>query len=69
MSMVCELTRKEAEVLGYVASGKTREQTAAMMNISLDGVKMHLRRIYEKWDAENITHAVAIAVHEGLCTP
>ena len=35
MSMVCELTRKEAEVIGYVASGKTREQAAAIMKTSL----------------------------------
>ena len=69
MTMEHTLTRRESEVMQLAAEGFTRAEIADVMGISVDGVKQHLKRIYNRWTANNITHAVAIAVHEGICTP
>lgn len=68
-TMTHKLTQREFQVMQLASEGFTRAEIAEMMGISIDGVKQHLRRIYNRWTANNITHAVAIAVHEGICTP
>ena len=67
--MINPLTRREAEVIEHAARGMTRAESADRMGISTEGVKQHLRHISNKWGTYNITHSVAIAVREGICTP
>ena len=60
------LTLREADILSWMAVGKTREQAARLMRISDHTAKDHLRRACRRLGASNTTHAVAIAVSRGL---
>lgn len=54
------LTRRESEVLGWVAMGKTNQDIAAILAISPRTVKKHLEHIYEKLGVETRTAAAAV---------
>lgn len=62
------LSERELEVLRLVASGLTNKEVAASMYLSAETVKAHLETIYRKLDATDRTHAVAVALREGLLT-
>jgi DNA-binding CsgD family transcriptional regulator len=51
------LTDREAEVLGWVARGKSNDDTAAILNICSQTVKKHLERIYATLNVANRTEA------------
>jgi DNA-binding CsgD family transcriptional regulator len=53
------LTAREAEVLGWVARGRTNAEIAAELFISPLTVRTHLERIFEKLDVRTRTAAVA----------
>jgi DNA-binding NarL/FixJ family response regulator len=53
-------------VLRLVASGLTNKEVAARLYLSVETVKAHLETIYRKLDASDRTHAVAVALREGL---
>ena len=57
------LTRREEDVLSWVAQGKTNIETARILKISPGTVKVHLERIYQKLGVENRT-AAAVLVNE-----
>ena len=57
----CELT-----VLERVAEGRRNREIAALLNISEETVKGHVKHIMEKLDAHDRTQAVAIAVRRGI---
>lgn len=63
------LTPRELRILGMVCDGEINREIAIKLQVSADGVKYHLRNIYEKLGVNRRTHAVAIAVHERLITP
>jgi DNA-binding CsgD family transcriptional regulator len=52
------LTRREAEVLGWIAQGKTSPEIAALYGISTRTVQKHLEHIYQKLSVETRTAAV-----------
>jgi DNA-binding CsgD family transcriptional regulator len=52
------LTAREAEVLRWVAAGKSDAQVSAILRISARTVQKHLQNIYEKLGVENRTAAV-----------
>lgn len=60
------LTPREAEVLLWVAQGKTNADVAAILGMSDKTVKIHLSHIYEKLGVESRTAAALEAV-ERLC--
>jgi DNA-binding NarL/FixJ family response regulator len=60
------LSERELEVLRLVASGLTNKEVAARLYLSVETVKAHLETIYRKLDASDRTHAVAVALREGL---
>lgn len=62
----CGLTDREAEVLGWVAQGKSNDDTAAILNVSSQTVKKHLERIYSALGVTNRTEA-ALKAHDILC--
>ena len=47
------LTRRENEVLRFLAKGCTRRQIAKKLFISDETVKMHIKNIYKKLKAKN----------------
>jgi DNA-binding NarL/FixJ family response regulator len=56
------LTPREAEVLFWVARGKTNDEIATVLGIGLTTVKKHLESIYAKLGVENRTTAAAMAL-------
>lgn len=55
------LSRREAEVLRWVAGGKGSQAIAAILGLSVRTVHTHLQRIYEKLGVESRTAAAARA--------
>jgi DNA-binding CsgD family transcriptional regulator len=56
------LTRREAQVLFWVAQGKTDKEVAALLYVSPLTVKKHLEHVYEKLGVKSRTEAVALAL-------
>jgi DNA-binding CsgD family transcriptional regulator len=56
------LTRREAEILSWVAEGKTNCEIGVILSISDRTVGKHLERIYQKLGVENRTAAAARAL-------
>ncbi len=59
------LTNREAEVLGWVAQGKSNDDTAAILKMCSQTVKKHLERIYAALGVTNRTEA-ALKAHDML---
>lgn len=61
------LTKREAEVLFWVAKDKTNPEIAALLSCSIGTVKTHLEHIYEKFGIQTRMAAVMYAIeHLGL---
>ncbi|WP_026438983.1 helix-turn-helix domain-containing protein [Acidocella facilis] len=56
------LTRRETEVLPWLACGKSNRDIAQSLNVSDRTVNKHLEQIYPKLGVETRTSAVAIAI-------
>ncbi len=64
--MVEPLTRRELEVLGMLAAGKSNQAIAGGLVVTLDTVKKHVSHLLDKLGAANRTEAVARARELGL---
>lgn len=60
------LTKREIEILGLVASGRSNPEIASELFISRHTVVSHLKNIFEKIDVENRTQATAYAVENDM---
>jgi DNA-binding NarL/FixJ family response regulator len=60
------LTRREAEVLGLVATGMTNRQVARRLGLSEKTVSRHLEHIFTKLEVGSRAAATAFAVEHGL---
>lgn len=60
------VTAAELRVLVAIKTGKTNEQIARDLNISLNTVKTHIAHLFRKLDASNRTSALARAQTQGL---
>jgi two-component system NarL family response regulator len=60
------LTRREAEVLGYLVSGLSNKGIAAKLELAVGTIKTHVKSILEKLDARSRTQAAAIAQRRGI---
>jgi DNA-binding CsgD family transcriptional regulator len=56
------LTRREAEVLRWVAEGKTNQEVATILNLSSLTVRTHLEHIFRKLGVETRTAAAVRAL-------
>jgi DNA-binding NarL/FixJ family response regulator len=56
------LTPREAEVLFWVARGKTNDEIATVLGIGRTTVKKHLESVFAKLGVENRTTAAAVAL-------
>jgi DNA-binding NarL/FixJ family response regulator len=61
-----EFSKREQQVLGLMASGKTNKDIGSTLFISESTVKFHVHAILIKLDAGNRTEAVSIANQLGL---
>ncbi len=60
------ITAREIEVLTLVAKGQRNKEIAYALSISEETVKMHVKSILLKLDANDRTHAVTIAIRRGI---
>ena len=61
-----KLTLREKEILELVAKGYRNKEIADKLFISLDGVKKHIYRTYQKLDIKNRVELVNLAKEQGL---
>lgn len=63
------LTDRERECLVWACRGKTRGDTADILNISDRTVEFHFQNAMRKLRVHNKFHAIAMAIHMGLIVP
>jgi DNA-binding NarL/FixJ family response regulator len=63
------LTPREVEVLRLVAEGRTNQEIADQLTLSIKTVQTHRANVMEKLDLRDITHLVRFAVRHGLIAP
>ncbi|HEU5292926.1 MAG TPA: response regulator transcription factor [Cyclobacteriaceae bacterium] len=61
-----ELTKREYEILGLVASGKTNKELAEMLFISVKTVETHKTNILEKLGLRNTTELIKYAIKNNI---
>ncbi len=64
-----ELTEREIQVLKKMAEGKSYSMIANELFLSIDGVRYHIRHIYEKLHVHSRGEAVAKGFTSGLIFP
>ena len=64
--MMPDLTAREHETLEMMAAGSRNSEIADKFGISVDGVKMHVKHILEKFNVADRTAAVAEALRRGF---
>jgi len=60
------LSKREKEILKYLVEGSSYKMIADKCSISLETVKTHIKRMYEKLHVASMTEAVAKAIYEKL---
>ena len=60
-----KLTRREAEVLHWVALGKTNVEVGSVLQMSPRTVNKHLEHIFQKLSVETRTAATTVAINKG----
>jgi DNA-binding NarL/FixJ family response regulator len=59
-------SQRELEVLELISEGYSNKQIANKLWLSVETVKSHVGALLKKLGANSRTHAVAIALREGL---
>jgi DNA-binding NarL/FixJ family response regulator len=60
------LSAKETSILQLLVSGYSYKMIAAELNLSLDTVRFHIKKIYDKLHVHSATEAVSIAIKKKL---
>ena len=66
---ITSLSRRENEVLGLLADGKTNKEIASVLYISPKTVHNHISHIFAKLDVGNRTEAAKYAIEMGIREP
>ena len=61
-----QLTAREKETLSALSQGNSYKMIAAQFEISIDTVRTHIKKIYEKLQVHSQTEAVSKAINEKL---
>jgi DNA-binding NarL/FixJ family response regulator len=61
-----QLTGREKETLQLLAKGNSFKMIAAELGISIDTVRTHIKRIYDKLHVRSQIEAVSKAINERL---
>jgi len=67
-TIISPLTKRETEILNYVAQGYLNKQIAAELEISEQTIKNHVTSILRKLNANARTEAVVLALKQGILT-
>ncbi len=68
-SPIISLSKREKEVLTWIAAGKSKSVVADILEISDDSVKTYVNRVFCKLQVNSIQLAVVKAISMGLITP
>jgi DNA-binding NarL/FixJ family response regulator len=60
------LTTKETSILQFLVNGYSYKMIAAELQISIDTVRFHIKKIYDKLHVHSGTEAVSKAIRDGL---
>jgi DNA-binding CsgD family transcriptional regulator len=60
------LTKREKEILQSLVNGNSYKMIAAEQDITIDTVKSHLKKIYQKLQVHSQTEAVAKAIKNRI---
>ena len=60
------LTEREGEILKALVNGFSYKMIAAQLNLTLDGVRFHIKKVYEKLHVHSATEAVSKAIKDKL---
>ncbi|MCD8563305.1 MAG: LuxR family transcriptional regulator [Alphaproteobacteria bacterium] len=60
------VTERERDILHWLGAGKSVGDIATIVNLSEDGVKYHLNKIYKKFNTNNRYTTVVKALYSGL---
>jgi two-component system response regulator DegU len=63
------LTKRETQILTYVAEGNTNKEIARILSISEQTIKNHVSAILRKLNANDRAHAVTLALQSGWISP
>lgn len=63
---VYQLTTREKEILTALSGGNSYKLIASQFEISIDTVRTHIKKIYEKLQVHSQTEAVSKAINEKL---
>lgn len=63
------LSEREIEVLSLIAAGKSNKVLAALLSITEETAKTHVRSILAKLGANDRTHAVTLGLQRGILPP
>lgn len=61
-----ELTPREVEILGLIATGKSNKEIGALISTTEGTVKIHVTHIFRKLGVKDRTQATTLAVKKGL---
>ncbi len=64
-NVVAVLTKREQQILKYIADGNTNKQIANTLTISEQTIKNHVSAILRKLNANDRAHAVVLAIRNG----
>jgi DNA-binding CsgD family transcriptional regulator len=65
-AMLGEVTQTDCRLLADAAAGLTIAESATKRGMTIDLVKSRRRLLMVKLDTRNMTHAIAVAIYEGL---
>ncbi|HEY9850322.1 MAG TPA: response regulator transcription factor [Leptolyngbyaceae cyanobacterium] len=60
------LTRREQEILALIAAGKSNQEIADLLYITVGTVRVHVHAILQKLEVRDRTQAAVLAIQKGL---
>jgi len=60
------MTRREQEILALIAAGKSNQEIAAALYISIGTVRVHVHTIIQKLGVRDRTQAAVLAIQKGI---
>lgn len=60
------LSDRQLEILALVAEGATDNEIAVRLRVSVRTIARHMEAIFARLDARSRTHAVALALRQGI---
>ena len=66
MGILRKLTKREVEILRWTAQGKSSEEIASVLHLSINTINYHIKKSIAKLEAPNKTAAAVKAAVLGL---